>query len=145
MDDFSLGARELDVMTLLWQHGSGTATEIRERLEADLAYTTVLTILRNLEAKGLLRHEPEGRAHRYFPRVEQRIAQQSALQRVLGSFFGGSAESLLARLVDDQHVDAAELQAIARRITEGQDLRRRDTGSRPVPNQPSTTKRRRSS
>lgn len=132
MDDFSLGSRELDVMTLLWKHGSGTAAEIREQLEADLAYTTVLTILRNLEAKGLLRHEPEGRAHRYYPRIAQHAAQQSALQRLLGSFFGGSAESLLARLVDDQHVDAAELQAIAQRITEGARESAADTPAGPT-------------
>ncbi|WP_337172798.1 BlaI/MecI/CopY family transcriptional regulator [Gemmatimonas aurantiaca] len=143
MDDLSLGSRELNVMTLLWKHGSGTAAEIRDRLEADLAYTTVLTILRNLEAKGLLRHEPEGRAHRYYPRIEQRAAQRSALQRVLGSFFGGSAESLLARLVDDQHVDAAELQAIARRITEGATESAADTSSGPA--RPAAGKRRRSS
>ena len=50
MDDFVLGDRELDVMGVLWDLGSGTVAEVRDRLPADLAYTTVLTILRNLEA-----------------------------------------------------------------------------------------------
>lgn len=116
MDEFSLGDRELDVMALLWQEGSGTAAEVRHALDADLAYTTVLTILRNLEAKGLLRREVEGRAHRYFPRVAQRAAQGSALRRLLGGIFGGSPEALLARLVDEGGVDAAELKAMAARL-----------------------------
>ena len=125
MDELSLGSRELDVMALLWEHGSGTVTEVRERLDAELAYTTVLTILRNLEGKGLLRREAEGRGHRYFPRVAQRTAQRSALHRMLDGFFGGSPEALLARLVDDKRVDAADLQAMAERIAKNAPRRRR--------------------
>ena len=91
--------------------------EVRERLPARLAYTTVLTILRNLEAKGYLSHSVEGRAHRYAPRVAQRTAQRSALHRMLAGFFGGSPEALLARLVDDHELDAAELRLMAERIS----------------------------
>ena len=116
MDDVTLGERELDVMALLWERGSGTVGEVRDALDVDLAYTTVLTILRNLEAKGLLRRESEGRAHRYFPRVAQRTAQGSALRRLLDGFFGGSPETLLARLVDEGDVSAAELRAMANRL-----------------------------
>ena len=116
MPDLSLGSRELDVMALLWEHGSGTVGEIRDRLDADLAYTTVLTILRKLETKGLLRREAEGRAHRYFPRVKQRAAQKSALQRMLLGFFGGSPRALLAHLVDEHDLDPAELRALAAKI-----------------------------
>jgi BlaI family transcriptional regulator, penicillinase repressor len=116
MDDFSLGDRELDVMAVLWELGSGTVGEVREQLPANLAYTTVLTILRNLEAKGYLSHSVEGRAHRYAPRIAQRTAQRSALHRMLAGFFGGSPEALLARLVDDHGLDAAELRLMAERI-----------------------------
>jgi BlaI family transcriptional regulator, penicillinase repressor len=74
MDATTLGDRELDVMTTLWRTGSGTVAEVQAALGTRLAYTTVLTILRNLEAKGFLRREEEGRGHRYFPRVKQRAA-----------------------------------------------------------------------
>src|ERR1044071_336772 len=67
--DRTLGERELDVMGVLWGMGSGTVAEVRDRLPASLAYTTVLTILRNLEAKGFVRHDAEGKAHRYLPLV----------------------------------------------------------------------------
>jgi len=125
MEEYSLGDRELDVMAVLWEMGSGTVGEVRQRLPADLAYTTVLTILRNLEAKGYLRHTVEGRAHRYAPRVAQRTAQRSALHRMLAGFFGGSPEALLARLVDDHGLDAAELRAMAARIASHAPRKRR--------------------
>ncbi|MGH7626175.1 MAG: BlaI/MecI/CopY family transcriptional regulator [Gemmatimonadaceae bacterium] len=118
MDDVSLGERELDVMTIVWERGSGTVGEVRERLPVTLAYTTVLTILRNLEAKGFLSHQEEGKAHRYFPTVEQRAAQQTALARLVNSLFHGSAEQLLAQLVADHDLNAADLRRLARRLSE---------------------------
>ena len=60
----SLTDRELDVMAVLWERGSGTVAEVKAALRDELAYTTVLTVLRILEAKGHVRHEGEGRAHR---------------------------------------------------------------------------------
>jgi len=116
MDDVTLGDRELDVMAVLWEIGSGTVGEVRERLSAKLAYTTVLTILRNLEVKEFVSHEEEGRAHRYFPLVAQRVAQRSALSRLVDTLFDGSHEQLLARLVDDRALGAEELRRLSRRV-----------------------------
>jgi predicted transcriptional regulator len=110
----SLGDRELEVMAVLWDLGSGTVGEVRDRIDAKLAYTTVLTILRNLEAKGFVSRKEEGRAHRYYPRVAQRSAQRSALTRLVDTFFHGSAEQLLARLVEDRDISAEELRRLAR-------------------------------
>ena len=118
MDDLTFGDRELDVMAVLWEIGSGTVEEVRKRLSASLAYTTVLTILRNLEAKEFVSHEEEGRAHRYFPRLAQRAAQRSALARLLETLFDGSPEQLLARLVDDRALGADELRRLSRRVRE---------------------------
>ena len=112
MGDFVLGDRELDVMGALWELGSGTVTEVRERLPADLAYTTVLTILRNLEAKGFVRHTVEGKAHRYRPRVAQRTARRNALAHILDKMFHGSPEQLIAQLVEDEKLSAADLKRL---------------------------------
>ena len=98
VDDFPLGERELDVMGVLWDLGSGTVAEVREKLPADLAYTTVLTILRNLEAKGFVARAPEGKAHRYFPRVAQKAARRRALSRMLDKLFHGSCQLVNVRL-----------------------------------------------
>jgi BlaI family penicillinase repressor len=127
MDGATLGDRELDVMAVLWELGSGTVGEVRDRLSAKLAYTTVLTILRNLEAKEFVSHEEEGRAHRYFPRVQQRAARRSALARLMDSLFEGSPEELLAHLVDDRALGADELQRLAKRVRE---LGKKNRGAR---------------
>src|SRR3954463_6497112 len=107
--DVSFTDRELDVMAVLWRRGSGTVSEVRDDLDDDLAYTTVLTILRALEDKGFVTHVAEGKAHRYLPAVTQNVAGKSALSRVLDKIFGGSSELLLTQLVSDRNVDPAEL------------------------------------
>jgi predicted transcriptional regulator len=114
--DATLGERELDVMAVLWEIGSGTVAEVREHLDTPLAYTTVLTILRNLEAKRFVRREEEGRGHRYFARVQQQTAQRSALSRLVAQLFDGSPHALIAQLVDQHGVSADELQKLAKAL-----------------------------
>ena len=97
--DVSFTERELDVMSILWDRGSATVAEVREALEEDFAYTTVLTVLRTLEAKGYVGHREEGKAHRYSPLVHRAAAGQSALHRITDKVFSGSAELLLTQLV----------------------------------------------
>jgi len=117
-DDASLGERELDVMAVLWEIGSGTVGEVQERLSAPLAYTTVLTVLRNLESKRFLTRKEEGRAHRYFPRVQQKTAQRNALSRLVAQLFDGSPHALLAQLVDQHNVSPDELQSLAKQLND---------------------------
>jgi BlaI family transcriptional regulator, penicillinase repressor len=112
VDDVVLGDRELDVMGVLWDLGSGTVSEVRGRLPADLAYTTVLTILRNLEAKKLVTHKIEGKAHRYVPRVARRVARRSALTRIVDKLFHGSPEQLITQLVEDEALSADDLKRL---------------------------------
>lgn len=104
--------RELDVMTVLWDLGSATVAEVRERLADPLAYTTVLTVLRTLEEKGFVAHLQEGKAHRYLPLVERQAAGQSAVARLLETIFRGSPEMLLTQLVSDRSLSDDELQRL---------------------------------
>jgi len=110
--EISFTDRELDVMAVLWKHGSGTVAEVREALPDDLAYTTVLTVLRTLQEKGYVRQSVEGRAHRYRPAVTQRAAGGTALSRVLDKIFDGSSELLLTQLVSERKLDDDELQRL---------------------------------
>jgi BlaI family penicillinase repressor len=112
MDDFVLGDRELDIMGVLWDLGSGTVAEVRGKLPVDLAYTTVLTILRNLEVKDLVSQTAEGKAHRYFPRVARTAARRTALTRILDKLFHGSPEQLITQLVEDEKLSARELKRL---------------------------------
>lgn len=101
--------RELDVMSILWRRGSATVAEVRDELGASLAYTSVLSALQALEAKGHIRHEKEGKTYRYVPEVAREQAGRNAIGRLLDKVFEGSAESLLAQLVDERGVSPDEL------------------------------------
>lgn len=104
-----LGDRELDVMSVLWSIGSGTVAEVRDRLTTPLAYTTVLTILRNLEAKRFVRHTGEGKAHRYHPVLKRSQVGRSMLKRLIATVFQGSPDQLMTHLVTAHELSADEL------------------------------------
>jgi len=110
--------RELDVMSVLWDAESATVAEVRERLSDDLAYTTVLTVLRTLEQKGYVDHTGEGRAHRYHPLVKRAAAGRSALSTLVDKVFDGSPELLLTQLVSDKHLSDEELRRLRKLLTE---------------------------
>lgn len=97
--------------------------EVREQLDSDLAYTTVLTILRTLEGKGHVDHEEEGKAHRYRATVSEGAARTSALGKLVDRVFGGSAELLMTQLVEDRRLSAAEVKRLTalmqRRMAKG--------------------------
>ena len=104
--------REAEFMEVLWDHGPSTVAEVRERLKDEPAYTTVLTILRNLEAKGHVGPTKDGRAHRYAALVERETARRSALSDLSAKFFKGSTEQLLTHLVSSQKLSDAQLDRI---------------------------------
>ena len=104
--------RELEVMEVLWEKGSATVAEVRDALEDEMAYTTVLTVLRRLAEKGFVGHDEEGRAHRYRPLVERAQARESALERLTRKLFAGSPELLLTHLVSHRKLSEAELRRL---------------------------------
>lgn len=116
--EISFTERELDVMGVLWDRGGATVAEVRERLADDLAYTTVLTVLRTLEEKGYVGHTEEGKAYRYHPLVERRAAGDSVLRRMLRKLFKDSPELLLTHLVSDRGLSAEELRRMRRLLDE---------------------------
>jgi BlaI family penicillinase repressor len=109
--------RELAVMSVLWRLGSANVAEVRDALEEDLAYTSVLSALQTLEEKGYVRHEPEGRAYRYYPTVAAERAGGSALARIRDAIFEGSAERMFAQIVSDHRLTREELERMRRLLT----------------------------
>src|SRR4051812_16231608 len=118
MDDIYFPPRELEVMSILWRLGSATVSEVRDQLEQELAYTSVLSALQTLEEKGYVRHEPEGRAYRYFAVVEAERAGGSALARIRDAIFHGSAERMFAQLVSDRALSREELERMRRLLAD---------------------------
>jgi predicted transcriptional regulator len=110
--------RELDLMNVLWEHGPSTAAEVQVRLADRLAYTTVLTVLRVLEAKRHVNHTVEGKAHRFHPTVTRRAAARSSIRYLKHKLFRGSAAMMLTHVVEDEPDDPATLQRMRRVLNE---------------------------
>ncbi|NUO64820.1 MAG: BlaI/MecI/CopY family transcriptional regulator [Gemmatimonadaceae bacterium] len=110
--DGTLGERELDVMSVLWRESHGTVTEVREHLDVPLAYNTVLTILRNLEAKGFVGHTAEGRLFRYHPLISEQDVRGSALARLVEKLFRGSPLHVIAHMVEGNALSRADLREL---------------------------------
>jgi predicted transcriptional regulator len=110
MTKLHLTHRELDIMSVLWDRGEATVTEVRDRIDPDLAYTSISSMIRTLEIKGYVSHRRgEGKTHVYFPAIEPEAAGESALGRVLDKIYGGSPIKLLAHLVEQHRLSDKEL------------------------------------
>ena len=124
MTDLHLTQRELDIMGVLWDLGEATATEVRDRVDPNLAYTSISSMIRTLELKGYVSHRRgEGKTHVYFPVIAAEKAGESALGRVLDKIYGGSPIKLLAHLVDQHRLSEKEL-ARMRELLKGSKKRR---------------------
>ncbi len=105
-------------MSSLWRRGSATVSEVRDDLAEPLAYTSVLSALQTLHEKGYVRHEPEGRAYRYFPTIAADRAGTSAMARIRDAIFHGSAERMFAQFVSDRQLDRASLERMRALLAE---------------------------
>ncbi len=122
----SLGKREAEVMNVLWGRGPSTVNDVLSALKDQLAYTTVLTILRNLEAKGCVRHSTDGRAHRFEAVVKEASIRRSAVRRLADSLFRGSAsELLLAQLTTERKLSDDQVRRIQAILDENQKSKRK--------------------
>jgi predicted transcriptional regulator len=98
-------------MNVLWLKGTGTVQAILESLseKPSLAYNSVLTTIRVLERKGYLKHAKDGRAHVYSAMVGRKEATRSEIRHLVGRFFKNSHEQLVLNILEDQGMEAEEL------------------------------------
>ena len=95
-----LSRRERQIMEILYRLGTATVAEVLKELPDDVSYSTVRAQLRILEEKGQLRHEEKDLRYVYIPVVAREKVRRSALRNVIDTFFGGSAEEMVAALLD---------------------------------------------
>ena len=109
-------------MEILWEKGEATVGDVVDALPSEqvLAYSTVLTTMRILEQKGYTRHRKKGRAFLYAPVVDRNAARKSAVKFVLRRFFDNSTESLLLNILENEHLDPAELERLKKMIGDGE-------------------------
>jgi predicted transcriptional regulator len=106
---------EEQVMQAVWKVGQGFASDIVAAVESEVAYNTVLTIVRILEQKGFVGHETFNRANRYYPLITREEYMHHQLGRLTKSYFG-SARALVSFLVDNKEVTLDDLEAITKEL-----------------------------
>jgi predicted transcriptional regulator len=111
---------ELEIMQVLWLTGPCTVAEVQAKLQAELAYTTVQTMLNVLLRKKKVKRVQEGRAYRYRAAVSRERASGSALSDLVTRMFGGSSEALLMAMVDTRQISAEELARVAQKLAEAE-------------------------
>jgi predicted transcriptional regulator len=119
----ALTAREAQIMDVLWGLEAATAEQVREQLPDRPHDSTVRTLLRVLVEKGYVSRDDRGTAYTYRPAVEREKAQKTALRHLLGRLFGGSAESLVLRLIEDEQLRPDQLEEIRRAVEKGSDTK----------------------
>jgi BlaI family transcriptional regulator, penicillinase repressor len=110
----TLTGREAQVMDAVWRLGEATAEQVRAALSASLHDSTVRTLLRVLESKGYVGHEARGKTYVYRALIARGKAQRRVLRSVLARFFGGSAEDLVLRLIEDERITPEQLDELRR-------------------------------
>ncbi len=105
-----LGGTEMEVLREVWALGSATARDVHDRITARrrLAYTTVMTVMKNLASKGYLTYEAEGTAYVYSPAQPAEEVRATLLSGILDKVFGGSTTSLVQALVQRETLSDAE-------------------------------------
>ena len=108
-------------MEVVWARGSATVADVVEALDGKDAYTTILTLMRILKAKGYLSARKEGRAHVFTPRVDRDTAARKAVHQLLSKFFFGSPGELVLSFLREEELTPEELETIKQKITESGD------------------------
>lgn len=112
---------ELEFMQIVWSEGEATVRDVMKNLSADrnLAYTSVSTIMRILEKKGVLRsRRGEGNSHVYVPVLQKAEYESASLSNLLTSVFSGTPSTLVRTLVDTSDLKASELEEIRKIISD---------------------------
>jgi BlaI family transcriptional regulator, penicillinase repressor len=107
----TLTEAELRIMNVLWDKGPATVHDVLQALPSkpNLAYNSVLTIIRILETKGYVKHIKDKRAHIYISKIDRQDATRFEVRHLVSRFFGNSHERLLLNILEESSIDAEEL------------------------------------
>ncbi len=109
---------ELEILSTLWENQPLTVRDIHDKLKAkrNVGYTTILKIMQNMAAKGLLSRELKGKSHLYSAIYHKEETQQNLLNKFIDSTFGGSPSSLVMQLLGNNKTSPSELEDIKKAI-----------------------------
>ncbi len=109
---------ERAILEVLWKKKEASVREVADELskKKPVAYTTVLTMFKILDRKGLVSHRTEGRAFIYSPAISRSEARKHALENLLKQFFNGSPNVLAQHLLSEHDMDLAEIKALQEKV-----------------------------
>ncbi len=115
-----LGDLQLRIMKVLWSSGEATVADVHKALadESDLAYTTVATMLRKMEARGLVRHRLDARSFVYRAAVAEEAVSRGMADHLLERLFEGSLADMVRHLLSTREVSRKEMAALEKLIAE---------------------------
>ena len=117
----SLTNAEHRIMEVIWARGSATVSDVVEALQGKDAYTTILTLMRILKAKGYLSSRKEGRAHVFTPRVDRDTVARKAVHQLLAKFFDGSPGELVLSFLREEEITPRELDELKQKILDSEE------------------------
>ncbi len=120
-----LGPLEAEVLRLVWEKGEAGVDDVHQALLAsrEIAYTTVMTVMTRLAAKGVLRRRKEGRAYVYQAAVDRTAMAGSSLRDWAERFFGGRVVPAVSFLLGNEKLtpsDVAELKRLVEELEKGE-------------------------
>ena len=115
----NLGDLQLAILRALWNRGEAPVSEVHGALsDRGLALTTIATMLRKMEEKGLVGHRTEGRTFIYRAIVSEQEVSKSMTHDLLDRLFEGSVASLLSHLLSTREVSAGEVKELEQLLKE---------------------------
>lgn len=117
---YRLGDLQHRIMKILWAHGAAAVGAVHEELggNAAFAYTTIATMLRKMEARGLVKHREEGRSFIYSAKVREAAVSRSVTDQLVDRFFAGSLADAVSHLLSTREVSREELTRLEQLIAE---------------------------
>ena len=119
LSEIRLGRLELQIMNVVWDKGQATVHDVKDVISRGRkpAYSTILTMMRKLEAKGYLSHEVDDRTYVYRPIISRQTVRQGVIGDLLDRLFEGSPSLLLNCLVEQNRISEEELREIRKLIS----------------------------
>jgi len=114
---------EEEIMQIIWKLGRCTVSDIRQYMEVELQqakppHSTVSTVVRTLEEKGILAHKAYGRTYEYFPTMTKQDYSRQTLKKFVSDYFDGSMKRLVSFMVEEQNLSLNELSDLLDKLEE---------------------------
>lgn len=118
-----LGETEMEILHHVWDMGEATVKQVRKRIleNREVAYTTIMTIMKNLTEKGYLKYRKDGVTYVYSPKKEPESVRSNLIKDLISKVFKGSPKELVQALVNSEDLTDKDLKEIKSLINEMED------------------------